>query len=202
MGGLPTPSRCEFFLAVARRTALAQMALAVPEATDIGAYPYFSPHACVYVEGNRRSVFVGGTLVGSYDVTDKGTRNAILIKLSEDPKVHLGKLAAAFGLGREQLRNLPKKYRDDGLLGVMEIKQGGREPVVTPALRRKLYALFDAGASINVAHARIKAQISRTMVGRTRKAWRLERELETEAAVPAPAVPPAPEQLELPAPAA
>jgi Transposase protein len=169
--------------------------LAAAEATEVGAYHYFSSHACVFVENNRRSVFVGGTLVGSYEVTDKATRNAILVKLSEDPKVHLGKLAEAFELGREQLRNLQKKYRAGGLSGVMEIKHGGRERVVTPVLRRKLYELFDAGASINVAHAKIKARISRTMVGRTRKAWRLERELEIETPAPA-AVSARPEQLD------
>lgn len=160
---------------------MAQMALAALGSADAGAYHYFSAHACVFADGNRRSVFVGGTLVGSYDVVDKATRNAILVKLSEDPKVHLGKLAQAFELGREQLRNLQNKYKAGGLVGVMEIKQGGRERVVTPALRRKLCELFDAGASINLAHAKIKARISRTMVGRTRKAWRLERELEASA---------------------
>ena len=112
------------------------MALAGTASVDNGAYRYFSAHGCVFVDGNRRSVFVGGTLVGSYDIADKATRNAILVKLSEDPKVHLGKLAEAFELGREQLRNLQKKYRACGLSGVMEIKQGGREPVVTPSLRR------------------------------------------------------------------
>ncbi len=64
----------------------------------------------------------------------------------------------------------------------MEIKQGGPERVLTPALRRKLYELFDAGASINVARAKVNDRISRTMVGRTRKAWRLEREIEANSA--------------------
>jgi hypothetical protein len=53
--------------------------------------------------------------------------------------------------------------------------------VVTPSLRRKLYELFDAGASIRLAHAKIKGRISRTMVGRTRKAWGLECEREASA---------------------
>ncbi len=77
---------------------MAQMVLAVPESSDEGVYRYFSAHACVFVEGSRRSVFVGGTLVSSYEVDDKATRNAILIKLSEDPTVHLGKLVEAFEL--------------------------------------------------------------------------------------------------------
>jgi hypothetical protein len=160
---------------------MAQMALAVSESDSAGAYHYFSAQGCVLVDGKRRSVFVGGTLVSSYDVSDKASRNAVLIKLSEDPKVHLGKLVEAFELSREQLRNLQKKYTAGGLPGVMEVKHGGRERVVTPTLRRKLHELFDAGASINLAHTRIKARISRTMVGRTRKAWRLEHEHEMEA---------------------
>ena len=143
---------------------MAQMALAVPESDAAGAYHYFSAQGCVLVDGDRRLVFVGGTLVSSYDIGDKATRNAVLLKLSEDPKVHLGKLVDAFELSREQLRNLQKKYAAGGLPGVMVIKQGGRAQVVTPSLRRKLYELFDAGASINHAHAKIKGCISRTMV--------------------------------------
>jgi hypothetical protein len=180
---------------------MAQMALAVSESTQVAAYRYFSAHGCVFVDGDRRSVLVGGTLVGSYDVGDKAVRNAILVKLSEDPKVHLGNLAHAFELTQEQVRRLRRKYESSGLSGVIEIKQGGRERVVTPALRRKLCDLFDAGASINLAHAKIKARISRTMVGRTRKAWRLERELEASARAAAQtaesAAAPALQQLEL-----
>lgn len=161
---------------------MAQMALAVAESADVRAYHYFSGHGCVFVDGNQRSVFVGGTLVSSYDVSDKATRNVILVKLSEDPKVHLGKLVEAFEISREQLRNLQKKYKAGGLPALTEIKQGGPERVITPAVRRRLYELFDAGASINVARAKIKARVSRTMVGRTRKAWRLERKREREAA--------------------
>lgn len=179
--------RWEFFRRRARRTAMAQMALAVSESADAGAYHYFSAHGCVFVDSSQRSVFIGGTLVGSYDVSDKSTRNAILVKLSEDPKVHLGKLAEAFELGREQLRNLQKKYTAGGLSGAMEIKQGGCERVVTPALRQKLYELFDAAASINTARAKVKACISRTIVSRTRKAWRLEREREAGGGVAAEA---------------
>lgn len=181
---------------------MAQMVLAVSESADGGAYHYFSAHACVLVDGSRRSVFVGGMLVSSYEVTDKATRNAILIKLSEDPKVHLGKLVDAFGLSREQLRKLQQKYASGGLSGVMEIKQGRRKHVVTPALRRTLYELFDAGATIDLALAKIKFRISRTMVGRTRKAWHLERAQEADAgARPDATVSPPLAQLELLAPA-
>lgn len=160
---------------------MGQMALAVVESDSAGAYHYFSAQGCVLVDGDRRLVFVGGTLVSSYDVGDKATRNAVLLKLSEDPKVHLGKLVEAFELSRQQLRNLQMKYATGGLPGVMEIKRGGRARVVTPSLRRKLHELFDAGASINLAYAKIKGSISRTMVGRTRKAWGLECEREIEA---------------------
>lgn len=162
---------------------MAQMALAVStESTEAAAYRYFSAHGCVFVDGDRRLVLVGGMLVGSYDAGDRAVRNAILVKLSEDPKVHLGRLAEAFELTQEQVRRLRRQYEAEGLSGVTEFKQGGREHVVTPALRRKLYELFDAGASINLAHAKINRRISRTMVGRTRKAWSLERQVSAGAA--------------------
>lgn len=162
---------------------MAQMAFAVPETTEsiqAAAYRYFSAQGCVLADGDKRLVFVGGMLVGSYDSSDKAVRNAILVKLSEDPKVHLGRLAEAFELTQEQLRRLRRQYETEGLAGVTEIKQGGRERVVTPALRRKLYELFDAGATIKLAHAKINGRISLTMVGRTRKMWSLERELERD----------------------
>jgi len=152
------------------------MAFAVADSTGASAYRYFSAHGCVFDDGDRRLVFVGGTLIGSYDVSDKATRNAILVKLSEDPKVHLGKLAEAFELGREQLRNLQHKYEAGGLRQLMEIKHGGRERVVTPALRRTLHKLFESGASAQFAHQKINEKISLTMVARTRRAWRAERE--------------------------
>ena len=160
---------------------MAQMAFAVADSTGAAAYRYFSAHGCVSDDGDRRLVFVGGTLIGSYDVSDKATRNAILVKLSEDPKVHLGKLAEAFELGREQLRNLQHKYESGGLRQLMEIKHGGRERVVTPALRRKLDKLFESGASAQFAHQKINEKISLTMVARTRRAWRAEREAKASA---------------------
>ena len=181
------------------------MALAVSDGRSTEAYRYFSAQGCVFRDGSRRLVFVGGTLVGSYDVEDKATRNVLLVKLSEDPKAHLGKLAWAFELSEERLRRLRRGYESHGLASLVEVKHGGRQRVVTPTLRRKLYKLFDAGASINTAHAKIDKRISRTMVGRVRKAWAEQRKdadgvegkaQEAGASEPAPVgprrVPPAP----------
>jgi hypothetical protein len=165
---------------------MAQMAFAVADCTGAAAYRYFSAHGCVFDDGDRRLVFVGGSLIGSYDLDDKATRNAILVKLSEDPKVHLGKLAEAFELGREQLRNLQHKYESGGLRQLMEIKHGGRERVVTPALRRRLHKLFESGATLKFAHQKINEKISLTMVGRTRRAWLAEREAKASALASAP----------------
>ena len=154
------------------------MALAPVETSESSrakAYRYFSATGCVFADGEQRSVFLGGSLVGSFTTDDKATRNALLVKLSEDPKGRLGKLAAAFEIGEEQLRRLRKKVESGGIGEVVKVKHGGRKRVVTPALRRKLFKLFEEGASINVAHAKIGKRISRTMVGRTRKAWAGER---------------------------
>ena len=174
----------EFFPTLVRPTGMAQMAFAVAESTQAATHRYFSAHGCVYRDGQRRLVLIGGTLVGSYEASDKATRNAILVKLSEDPKVHLGKLAEAFELGREQLRNLQHKYESGGLAELTDVRHGGRERVVTAALRRTLHKLFDAGATIKVAHRKINGRISRTMVGRVRKAWNLARVPVPEASVP------------------
>jgi hypothetical protein len=146
---------------------------AVGENTRFEGYRHFQPHGCVHAVGGRRQVFVGGTLVGCYDVSDKVTRNALVVELSQEPRVHLGQLARAFELCDEQVRQLRRRHEAEGLASVLEVRRGGRKPVVTPGLRKSLHGLFEAGLSIERAHAdrRIRGRVSRAVVGRERKAW-------------------------------
>ena len=97
------------------------MVEAVADQARTGGYRYFEPQGCVRAVGERRQVFVGGTLVGQYDVTDKATRNALVVELSQERRVHLGQLARAFDLGDEQVRQLRRRHESQGLAAVVEI---------------------------------------------------------------------------------
>jgi hypothetical protein len=147
-------------------------------------YRYFKPYGCVRAVGERRQVFVGGTLVGSYDVSDKATRNALLVELSQEPRVRLGQLARAFELGDEQVRQLRRRHEASGLAAVLEIRRGGREAIVTPRLRKRLHELFEGKISVGQAHKAIRGRVSRAVVGRERKAWGEQRKRAASVDVP------------------
>jgi len=152
-------------------------------------YRYFEPRGCVRTVGESRQVFVGGSLVGQYHATDKATRNALVVELSQDRWVHLGQLASAFELGEEQVRKLRRRHESAGMAAVVEIRRGGRQPSVTPQLRRKLHELFEAGLSIKKAHEKVRGRVCRAVVGRERKAWG-EQRLAAAAAAGAPEMAP------------
>jgi hypothetical protein len=144
---------------------------AVAQQARSDGYRHFEPQGCVRAVGKIRQVFVRGVLVGQYDVSDKATRNVLVVELSQERRVHLGQLARAFELGDEQVRQLRRRHEAKGLAAVMEIRRGGRQAVVTPRLRKRLRELFDAGLSIEKAHEKIRGRVSRSVVARERKAW-------------------------------
>ena len=49
-------------------------------------YRYFAPGSAVVSEGDRRQVFVGGTLVGEFAAGDQAACNALLVQLCQDPR--------------------------------------------------------------------------------------------------------------------
>lgn len=136
---------------------------------------YFSAHGCVVVDDELRHVVVGGTLIGSYAHDDLAGRNVIMVGLAEDPEIHLGRLAAAFEIDEETLRRVRRRFETNGLEAIVEIKHGGRDKIITPQIERRLFQLFDEGASVREAAARLKRRVSRAAVGRVRKRWFEER---------------------------
>ena len=147
---------------------LPQVAAALPP--DVR---WFSGGGCV-IEREVVEVSVGGVLVGCYARGDRGTRNAILVGLAADPRMHLGHLAQAFGLSEEQVRVIRRRYERDGLMAIVAPRHRRRSrSKITPALRRTLDALFDAGKSVRAAHAVVAKTrtISRATVGVARKEW-------------------------------
>jgi hypothetical protein len=150
---------------------------------------WFSGGGCVVPEAGSSLVFVRGTLVGRFDARDCGPRNVVLMGLAADAKVHLGQLAAAFDISSETLRLMRRVYETEGMEPLLERAPGGGESKVAPGVRRRLEKLFDAGATVSEAHAKLRKRprISRATVGRVRRDWQLRKKsLEgTQAALPA-----------------
>ena len=64
--------------------------LELPEDDRKRGIRWFSPTGCVEQREDGFYVFVGGTLVGSFDGSDATMRNVLAVTLSGDPLVHLG----------------------------------------------------------------------------------------------------------------
>ena len=76
------------------RVASEDLSLTPPAST----HHWFSRGGVVVETGEGREVFVGGTLIGRFGPRDRAKRNAILMGLCGDPRIHLGKVSEAFGL--------------------------------------------------------------------------------------------------------
>lgn len=117
---------------------------------------WFSARGCVVWRDDRAEVLVGGSLIGSFTRRENGARNAILIGLASDPDAHYGRLAEAFDITSETLRMLRRLHETEGLGAVVARARGGSESKVTPAVRRKLEALFARDVSVSDAHLNVR----------------------------------------------
>ncbi|MBN2193623.1 MAG: hypothetical protein JW751_12470, partial [Polyangiaceae bacterium] len=111
-------------------------------------YRYFAPGSAVVSEGDRRQVFVGGTLVGEFAAGDRAARNVLFVQLCQDTRVHLGRLAKACELSEERVQQLRRKFEQSGLGAVIQIRRGGREPVVTARMRAPEFGRLTTDAAV------------------------------------------------------
>ena len=141
----------------------------------------FTRDACVVREGDRRSVVVAGQRVGSWEPGELALRNALMVKLAEDPAIVLEELARAFEVSSETLRLQRRLYESEGLEAVLKRGEphhkGGRP--LAPALRRKMALLFSQGRTNADVQAALKNRVHRSTVDKHRKRW--------EASAPKPA---------------
>lgn len=151
-------------------------------------YCWFSSRRCVVHRGDERDVFVAGTLIGSFRLGDR--RNAILIGLLSDNAVRVGKLAAAFGLVPETLRLLRKVHEKEGFGAVVAREYGGSESKITPRLRARLHAMFEAGLGATAVQRELRGRLSLRTVTYALTAWRAP-----AAAASTPVEPPTSEQM-------
>jgi hypothetical protein len=146
----------------------------LPENDQRGRIRWFTDNACVVDHGDRREVFVGGMLVGRFTRDDVTSRNVLVVTLGADPKVHLGKLARAFGLSSDRVRELRRKYESKGMAALVTPSRNGRPPKVTTKKRAALEAMFDAGLTIAEAHKKVRG-LGFSTVGQVHTAWKDKR---------------------------
>jgi hypothetical protein len=131
---------------------------------------WFSSRGSVVRRGSTIEVFVGGTLIGAYEDGDQFERNAILVQLSEDPECHLGRLADAFELSSERLRQLRREYEKGGLAALSPGESGGQRRLSARDVVR-LERLFAQGLRPQAAQSKVK-RASLSTVARLFRAWR------------------------------
>lgn len=114
-------------------------------AADAPEIRWFSSIGSVVVRGTQHSVFIGGMLLGEFDAADRdrGRRNVLAVAIAKSG-VHLQRLAAAFGIGDEYLRDLRRKEEAGGPAALL-LRRSGAKSKVTPAQRASWIEQFAAG---------------------------------------------------------
>lgn len=141
-----------------------------PSTVGLPVTHWFSSRGSVVVRGKTSEVFVGGTLIGSFEEGEQFERNAILVQLAADPKCHLGRLAEAFGMSAERLRQLRREYEAGGFDALRPGKLGGPHRLGEREVAR-LRQAFAKGLAPTAAHALMKG-VSLSTVRRAHKEWR------------------------------
>lgn len=147
--------------------------LKFPSASGLPVTHWFSSRGSVVVRGQTTEVFVGGTLIGSYEEGEQLERNAILVQLAADPRCHLGRLAEAFDMSTERLRQLRREYEAGGIEALRPGKDGGPRRLSEREVARLAQA-FERGLAPTAAHATMKG-VSLSTVRRAHRAWRATR---------------------------
>ena len=116
---------------------------------------------------------VAGRQIGSWAPGERGVRNALMVKLAEDPSVILEDLARAFEVSSETLRLQRRLYEQEGLEAVLkrgEPHQKGGRPL-SPAVQRKLERLFARGKATSEVVAALGGRVHRGTVDKYRRRW-------------------------------
>ncbi len=177
---------------------MVQLSLMAPAQEDVSEPRWFTADGCVVAHAEHTEVFVGGTLVSSFDRRDEVQRNLLLVHLSKDSRIKQGKLACAFGLGRQHVWAIRKQVETQGIASLYGRRKRGREVVVTPRLYKRVIRAFDAGQQVGEVHATLmrsknKADhVSYRSVGRVRSEWLAQLSLSTEPETAGPAQAPEP----------
>lgn len=147
-----------------------------PPQTQQPTMRWFSKNGCVVIYDDCCRVYLGGNLIGQYDHGDRTTRNVVVLCIAEEARIRRGRLAEAFGISTELLRQLRLQYHEEGLQAVVNRRRPGAERKMTDALRTRVEAMFDDGITIVEAHAalrRSRKKVSLSVVGEVHRDWKL-----------------------------
>jgi hypothetical protein len=139
---------------------------------------WFSEIGCVVQEGEEWRVFVAGTLVVRFDSDDVLARDIVLVGLA-DCGGHIGKLARAFGVCEQTVRNLRRRHARGGAAAL--VRKRSRPPRSKPKLngrqRRVVERKFELGKrpSDIVQWADAEYGIKRSTVYAIHRNWRERR---------------------------
>jgi hypothetical protein len=135
-------------------------------------------------EGGERKVFVGGVLLGSYADGDSGTRNLLLVALWQDKRVRLRKLAAAFELSMETLRQLRQRHQEGGVEAVWRRRAAGAAAKITATKRERIERLFEQGQGVTEGESKVGRRygLARRSIERLRTSWLARRQAEEDKA--------------------
>lgn len=129
-------------------------------------------------------MYVGGLLIGKFTRSDREARNAVLMALCLEPHVRRDRLAEAFEMSTEALRQMHRQFEAEGLVAVVKRAPGGSKSKLTAAARARIEKMFEKGMSVRDVAAKIKG-ISRGPIGRIRREWDARRRAAASSA-PAP----------------
>ena len=134
---------------------------------------WFAQSGCVTHYVGHSEVHVNGLLIGRWEHDEPGQRNLLVVRLAENEGIHLGKLASAFKVSTETLRQMRKQAQDEGLEALLNRKRGGSRSKVTAKLKNKLERWFAKGLTAAEAHRRLgpTPPIGGTTVWRVYRAW-------------------------------
>ncbi len=139
---------------------------------------WFTARGAVVVDETCCRVYLGGNLIGQYEHGDRTTRNLLLLCAAQEPRVRFGKLAKAFGVSPELLRQLRKQQREEGLDAIVQRRRPGGQRKMTAELRLRVEAMFESGMTIEAATAalrRSRKKVSQSVVGEVHREWKLRK---------------------------
>ena len=137
---------------------------------------WFAPYCCVRSGPELTQVFVGGYLVGEYATGNAEGRNRILVTLSNEGQFRKGRLAQAFGVTPERVRQLRGQFERQGWEGLTPGKRGGSASKLDAKARRRLYREFDMGITAGQAFRASgeKLGVSLSTIQRVHFDWKVQ----------------------------
>ena len=136
---------------------------------------WFGNGGCVLDVGDDHfEVFVGGMLIGCYEIIDTIERDALIVVVSSDPRVRVNKVADAFGVSPQTAQRARRQARAGGIVALVERGRRGAPLKVTAKLVERVHGMFDQGVGVRAAYSAVQKQVGYGTVQRLHQQWQNE----------------------------